>query len=96
MSSGERPPKGGFLLFSVHCVNLVPNLMPVFLKDLLENPHLLKRTTFEKACSCTPGGTQTFRGPACTHCHYDYANLYDSLGDEIERHPPGSAGFRRG
>ena len=73
--------------------------MPIYLKDLAKNPRLLSdlRTEHQRCCKCevklqetVTGKRPTPDGPACSDCYYD------GLGEEIEQHPLGSAGIRRG
>ncbi len=63
------------------------------LQDLLDNPDLLKRPEPE-CCMCRKPMTEerheTSEGTACGDCYFR------KLGDEIEKHPLGNAGIRRG
>ncbi len=70
--------------------------MPIFLKDLLENPDVLKDLTRERCAVCNvelqetiTGKRETPSGFACSDCYYG------ELGDEVEQHPIASAGIRR-
>jgi len=73
--------------------------MPIYLKDLVDRPDLLRNLRHEepRCCECgvvlhetTTGKRQTPKGESCSDCYYEL------LGKEIENHPIASAGIRRG
>jgi len=73
--------------------------MPIYLKDLVKNPDLLKQLRQKQptCCRCgvmlqetVTGKRDTPDGEACSDCYYGM------LGEEIEKHPIASGGIRRG
>jgi hypothetical protein len=73
--------------------------MPIYLKDLLDNRNLLKdlRNNQQKCCRCgvvlqetVTGKRKVPEGHACSDCYYG------DFDEELDRHPIGSAGIRRG
>lgn len=77
--------------------------MPIYLKDLIENPRLLddlrEREQSQEPCCCEcgvllqetiTGKRKTPKGEACSDCYYEL------LGELIEQHPIVTAGIRRG
>ncbi len=72
--------------------------MAYYLSDLVKNPRLLQelRSQPQHCCYChtalqetITGKRKTPDGDSCSDCYYE------KLGEEIEKHPLGSAGFRR-
>jgi hypothetical protein len=72
--------------------------MPIFLKDLLQDPQLLRQAPFaqQKCCKCGVVLQETITGKRPTPTGDACDCYYDELGVEIERHPIASAGIRRG
>jgi protein-arginine kinase activator protein McsA len=72
--------------------------MPIYLKDVLANPAILAGSAHDQKCrSCNvtlqetiTGKRKTRAGFVCSDCYYE------QIGAEIDQHPIGSGGFRRG